>query len=126
MADKPYADPPPRRRKLPDDKMGRLLAVVRRRLERATPGPWRYKHDTSTIYAGETAPGEVVAEVHGSQDGTFIAHAHEDILALMAEVERQYAKRDVLYYALMEFKDRFPGTAASREALIVLKQDMED
>src|SRR5713101_6577091 len=97
----PSMPPPPPRRKLQDDKMSRLLAVVRRRVERATPGPWRYEHGTNSIYAGEAVPGDSVADVHGPQDGTFIAHAREDIPALIAEVERQYAKRDALREALI-------------------------
>ena len=130
---KPYVDMPPSRHKLRDDKMSRLLAVVRRRVERATPGPWRYEHDANTIYGGEAAPGDVVAEVHRPQDGTFIAHAREDILALIAEVERQHGKRDALRYQLTELKDAFVFgiddvtlESARRQALWALMEDDED
>jgi len=125
--------PPPQRHKLRDDKMSRLLAVVRRRVERTTPGPWRYEQDTNSIHGGEAMPGDHVAEVHGPQDGTFIAHAREDILALIAEVERQHGKRDALRYQLTELKDAFVFgiddvtlESARRQALWALMEDDED
>lgn len=73
------------------------LEAIRQRVDRATPGPW-YESDepigrTHDIYAPPGAlPGlrrELpVAEKVFGRDSRFIAHAREDVPALLAEVER--------------------------------------
>lgn len=77
------------------------LAAIRARAEAATPGPWLVDAD----FGLASAPGIVPAgfpkthkrpivgnsETRGGvwdDDATFIAHAREDIPALMAEIDR--------------------------------------
>lgn len=57
--------------------------AIRRRLEAATPGPWEYQG------LGEitSATGFITTDAE-AHDGPFIAHAREDVPALLAEVER--------------------------------------
>ncbi len=62
------------------------LAAIRKRAEAATAGPW--EADIYTIYHEEGGHiAEVVAD-NQFDNMHFIAHAREDIPALLAEVER--------------------------------------
>lgn len=60
------------------------LQQIRERAEKATAGPWEY--DGSDIMAPPFL--DIVDHVYETADADFIAHAREDIPALMAEVER--------------------------------------
>jgi hypothetical protein len=138
MTDQPYADMPQEQHKLPDGKMRRLLAMVRRRAERATPGPWG--HSVFDVYVAGTDDGQGHAENlfeasgdNAESNAVFVAHAREDIPALIAEVERQHAKREALRYALTELKDAFVFgiddvtlESARRQAFWVLTKDDEE
>ena len=90
------------------------LEVIKTRAEAATPGPWNW--DTDWLRQGtEQEGGEVVmrVEVVGepdeteaqlvilTRDATFIAHAREDVPALLAEVERLRADNRQLRCALV-------------------------
>ena len=79
------------------------LEPIRKRLETATPGPWRV--DEVTGDAGDCPDGEVISrgidgpggvglntgvefQMYSPEDAQFIAHAPADIAALLGEVER--------------------------------------
>lgn len=68
------------------------LAAIRARLHAATPGEWETNfHDSG---ASVKAPGRTVAELtyrdnpRDENDATFIACAKQDIVVLLAEVDR--------------------------------------
>lgn len=66
------------------------LNEIKERTEKATSGPW--EADLSRVYYGEEND-ELVCEIWKSfDDATFIAHAREDVPALVAEVERLNAE----------------------------------
>ncbi|WP_060210221.1 hypothetical protein [Sporosarcina koreensis] len=64
------------------------LEAIRERAEAATEGPWKNFDGGYIVGGSEIAVGEVVAEAERDADAEFIAHAREDIPALLAEVER--------------------------------------
>ena len=74
------------------------LAAIRQRVEKATEGPWYTgfdyeKHDPTVIAPGYIEhtidyPLDEVGLENGKADAEFIAHAREDIPALLAEIER--------------------------------------
>ena len=82
------------------------LEPIKERLAAATPGPWRVWHDPDPSKAGtavETAwcYGDIEGDTElitdylpTGADAEMIAHAPEDIAALVAEVERLRAERD--------------------------------
>jgi hypothetical protein len=88
------------------------LEAIRQRVEKATPGPWKYSEGVGSYPATILSEkGEVVAagdEYYGmtENDANFIAHARTDIPALLdhiAEVETErdeYLKR---YVWLLEY-----------------------
>jgi hypothetical protein len=70
------------------------LQAIRKRVEAATPGPWREDNFTHRL---EDVTGEPLcaADVDGADaglwnraDGIFVVHARTDVPALLAEVER--------------------------------------
>jgi hypothetical protein len=69
------------------------LAAIRQRAEKTTPGPWEYDDFAGSIYTqhADHQDSPWVAEA-GENDGPFIVHAHDDIPALLAEVERLSAR----------------------------------
>lgn len=71
------------------------IEAIRRRLEAATPGPWRYativtqdeRYATGPQHEGGVgAPSEIKNKAHA--DALLIAHAPTDLRALLDEVER--------------------------------------
>ena len=82
------------------------LEPIKERLAAATPGPWRVWHDPDPSKAGtavETAwcYGDIEGDTElitdylpTGADAEMIAHAPEDIAALVAEVEQLRAERD--------------------------------
>lgn len=76
------------------------LEPIQARCEAATPGPWGYHHEVNEVYSEQCddessfqmawfAYGTVYRRMKRREhDGNFIAHAREDIPALIAEVER--------------------------------------
>lgn len=66
------------------------LKPIKAREAAATKGPWDdtdprcIRHAEPNIYVGD----EEIADVYGHNDSQFIAHARQDIPALIAEVER--------------------------------------
>lgn len=70
------------------------LAAIRARTEAATAGPW----EADGVEGNLNAPGIRVAEFLSwpEADAQFIAHAREDVPALLAEVERLRGIEDTL------------------------------
>jgi hypothetical protein len=77
------------------------LQAIRKRAEAATEGPWQAhkysvssEHTKSENYAGEIDDicslndGEYIENYNAEADAEFIAHARQDVPALIAEVER--------------------------------------
>lgn len=70
------------------------LEAIRARAEAATPGPWFVcsEHETeiqrNEIGCGFQNGGLIADCCIQADDGRFIAHAREDIPALLAEIER--------------------------------------
>lgn len=92
------------------------LDEIRKRADKATPGPWYYtKWHVATepdITGGyppnpasicETADGEYI-ENYNQADAEFIANARQDVPALLAEVERLQHFEWALQFALDEIK----------------------
>lgn len=75
-------------------------AAIKARAEAATPGPWSYRPEilglpNTTVMAENGQVGYVAVGHFLSPDAEFIAHAREDIPALLAaleEAEREVAK----------------------------------
>lgn len=89
------------------------LEAIERRAEKATPGPWSVpppeKYGAPNHSYVEAPSGHVaITHVNGIyrdgcvSDAAFIAHAREDIPALIAEVRRLTAERDEAREALSE------------------------
>ena len=76
------------------------LEPIKERLAAATPGPWEMSYDADDKWTSITGqpyddggqwlvcPEVATCEGEPDADSTFIAHAPEDIAALVAEVER--------------------------------------
>lgn len=60
------------------------LNTIKERAAKATPGPWR----SAGLYGVRTQNAEAFSIPLRPEDATFIAHAREDVPALVAEVER--------------------------------------
>ncbi len=82
------------------------LQVIRERLDKATPGPWKFR-DTTAKQNGE-ALGPIEREngrpLHGmnfvEHDGEFIAHSRTDIARLLAVIEKLREQRKDLHKAI--------------------------
>lgn len=69
------------------------LEVIKQRTEDATDGPWRFTPEvlgikSTTVMAGEEQVGYFSVGQAQPHDAEFIAHARQDLPALVAEVER--------------------------------------
>lgn len=72
------------------------LTAIERRAQAATPGPWMWTYDGSSDWSVGPEPdtqGQAVANCHRyrapfNHDAVFIAHAREDVPALVAEVRK--------------------------------------
>ena len=74
------------------------LQVIKDRYEKAASGPWEFRDDNEgteyrpfwVVSENNADSGEWLAEIHvGSElDAEFIAHARQDVPALIEEVER--------------------------------------
>ena len=65
------------------------LAAIRARAEAATPGPWHDDQDGMVYSTCQPGCAVVINDIDlAVEDAEFIAHAREDIPALVAEVER--------------------------------------
>jgi hypothetical protein len=69
------------------------LTAIRKRAEKATPGPWRYILDDHEELVTSVDVTDTVVETYARDEESdanieFIAHAREDIPRLFAEIER--------------------------------------
>lgn len=67
------------------------IESIRKRAEAATEGPWYYDRQTGDLIEinDREYPSRVLAQ---EVNGVFIAHAREDVPALLAEIERLKAE----------------------------------
>lgn len=73
------------------------LAEIKARAEAATPGPWkRFRMDRFSINNEPLEKHICGVSQESEHDAAFIAHAREDIPALLAEVERLRKQLDGL------------------------------
>jgi len=103
------------------------LNAIKERAAKATPGPWEAKGLHSLSYARvekrETKyESKIIVEALNDDNIVFIAHAREDVPALVAEVERlqqetEYLKRSLLYIA--ERRESNRDWTAAHNALAV-------
>lgn len=76
------------------------LAAIRRRLESATPGTWKTGDRFGTgvlgssiaVISGNLPPIELDPRRNGRNDAAFIAHAHQDVAALLDALEEAHGQ----------------------------------
>jgi hypothetical protein len=67
------------------------LAAIKARADAATPGPW----ESATTGVWSDIEGDLwVADTSHDYDAAFIAHAREDVPALLAEVDKWRARAE--------------------------------
>lgn len=83
------------------------LAAITARATSATPGTWKF--EAGRYVSGGAPYSHVIADVQpatrGESNGLFIAHAREDVLALVAEVTRLSARAKSLEGMLLKLTD---------------------
>jgi hypothetical protein len=67
------------------------LQAIRKRAEAATEGNWYYTSLGSYYISPDIEDGVELGEAYSEADAEFIAHASQDVPALIAEVERLQA-----------------------------------
>ncbi len=78
------------------------LTAIKQRVEAATPGPW------PLVKKGNSVPSLAIEGICGVMsysrpaNAEFIAHAREDVPALLAEVERLQTRNRTLNHALKQ------------------------
>ncbi len=80
------------------------ITAIRRRLAATTPGVWktgdRFGSGTlgshAVVLSGNLPPLELQPDRNGRNDAAFIAHAHQDVAVLLAELETALAIIDDL------------------------------
>lgn len=73
------------------------LNEIKERAEKATSGPWRMAFGANyELAVRELDGGKFIADIdyESTNDAAFIAHAREDIPALVSEVERLQTRLD--------------------------------
>lgn len=85
------------------------LEAIKARCEAATPGPWLENVSIVHVDAPDETPSRdaIVADTHWDGkafervrgDAEFIAHARQDVPALVAEVERMRAANEQVFHA---------------------------
>lgn len=89
------------------------LEAIRRRADAATPGPWKTGNrfgcgvlgSSVAVISGKLPPIELDPYRNGRNDAAFIAHARQDIPALLDEVDRLTAEIARLSNAIPEGSD---------------------
>ena len=90
------------------------LEAIRGRAEKATPGPWETRGPTAVygrLQRDQNSTGDLVARCVQAHDATFIAHAREDIPALLSrceELEGALGDAESLLFAVAECVDLHP------------------
>jgi hypothetical protein len=77
-------------------KMGNKLdlAAIRARCDAATPGSWEYEEEDGEWEINNGTTGEIIPIKRN--DAIFIAHARQDIPALLDEIDRLTRERNAL------------------------------
>ena len=91
------------------------IAEIRGREKAATRGPWHdecvigRRKEIETFHTIRDKDGAIVdvLPISAYHDAAFIAHAREDIPALLAEVERLMAENEALKLRVCERQERF-------------------
>ena len=88
------------------------LAAIRQRVEKATEGPWNTGFDYERNDPTVITPGHIEHTIdytlteggleHGKADAEFIAHAREDVPALLDEIDR--LRKDLSYEVEQKIK----------------------
>lgn len=80
------------------------LAAIRARAEGGTEGTWTADRQTGQIWAN---PGEpvLVAQVGWAEDADFIAHAREDVPALLAALDAAHAETEREHREAVTWRD---------------------
>lgn len=76
------------------------LNAIKERAAKATPGPW--ESDCFGVGVAPYGSESDLAHVNDWDDATFIAHAREDVSALVAEVERLRAELEDIFAVATE------------------------
>ncbi len=103
------------------------LQAIKQRVDAATPGPWTAKARASDGYVDsflgvevEGPPDAQRGQFSRMEDADFIAHARDDVPALVAEVEQLRAEVDQLQsklaYKDLDFRIIFAAEAMYRQA----------
>lgn len=79
------------------------LQAIRERCEAATPGEWKVSVDY--VYKIDGDREILIADCPNVHDAAFVAHAREDIPALLAEVERLEEENQRLRGALEKIEN---------------------
>lgn len=86
------------------------IEAIRKRAEAATEGPWRIgKQSPNGLNNIGTMGGLLTAQTLNEADAEFIAHAREDVPALLAEIDRLNGLLRELICAVYEYEP--DGTA---------------
>lgn len=104
-------------------------AATAARAEAATPGPWQQQGDAFVVSQPLGASNNHIATCDIHTDAAFIAHAREDIPALLAERVALRASITELLHGLKAFFDEKGLTwesAAMRAARALLADERED
>jgi hypothetical protein len=107
------------------------ISEIRRRLEKATPGPWKLQTDDNWPWRIVTEDESALlldftgGEIPSDEDADLIAHAPSDIAHLLAVHEQQAAtiatlegERDSWIDAAGDLTERFEGVQAERDAAL--------
>ena len=78
------------------------LNEIKERAEKATSGPWDMQDDLFVVEGDGLILGDMVAKATSEADAKFIAHAREDIPALVAEVERLQRGRNISHVQIQQ------------------------
>jgi hypothetical protein len=70
------------------------LQAIRKRAEAATEGPWQCANTTDGPWILDAHDMIITGTCERDTDGEFIAHARQDVPALIAEVERLQKSKD--------------------------------
>jgi hypothetical protein len=103
------------------------LAEIRERADAAHPGPWRRSDDESSLERYVLSEDDLFAVSFGYRgnntqaEADFIAHARQDVPALLAEVERLKAERHTTNEALT---DAAEALRANRDRIAELEQEL--
>lgn len=81
------------------------LNAIKERAAKATPGPWR----SAGLYGVRTQNAEALSIPLRPEDATFIAHAREDVPALVAEVERLTTVKHRLNSEIEIYRKQYEG-----------------